>query len=100
MLSVLLSCAFTALSLGGLVLVSTRIIDQTRAQIAADAAALWAVYGGEPAAQEIALRNGAQLMSSATQGNGVQSVQVRVGRQYATANARDSWAQQLPTMSP
>ena len=100
MLSVLLSCAFTALSLGGLVLVSTRIIDQTRAQIAADAAALGAVYGGEPAAQEIALRNGAQLMSSATQGNGVQSVQVRVGRQYATANARDSWAQQLPTMSP
>jgi len=100
LLSVVLSCAFTALSLGGLVLVSTRIIDQTRAQIAADAAALGAVYGGEPTAQEIALRNGAQLMSSATQDDGVQSVRVRVGRQYATANARDSWAQQLPTMSP
>ena len=100
MLSVLLSCAFTALSLGGLVLVSTHIIDQTRAQIAADAAALGAVYGGETVAQDIALRNGAQLMSSATQDNGVQSVRVRVGRQYATAHARDSWAQQLPTMSP
>ena len=100
MLSVLLSCAFTALSLGGLVLVSTHIIDQTRAQIAADAAALGAVYGGEPVAQDIALRNGAQLMSSGTQDDGVQSVRVRVGRQYATAHARDCWAQQLPTMSP
>ena len=100
MLGVLLSCAFTVFSLGGLVLVSTHIIDQTRAQIAADAAALSAVYGGEPVAQDIALRNGAQLMSSATQDDGVQSVRVRVGRQYATAHARDSWAQQLPTMSP
>ncbi len=100
MLGVLLSCAFTALSLGGLVVVSTHIIDQTRAQIAADAAALGAVYGGESVAQYIASRNGAQLVNSATQDNGVQSVRVRVGRQYATANARDSWAQQLPTMSP
>ena len=100
MLGVLLSSAFTALSLGGLVIVSTHLIDQTRAQIAADAAALGVVYGGEPVAQEIALRNGAQLVSSATQDDGVQSVRVRVGRQYATAHARDSWAQQLPTMSP
>ena len=100
MLGVLLSCAFTALSMGGLVIVSTHLIDQTRAQIAADAAALGAVYGGEPVAQEIALRNGAQLVSSATQDDGVQSVRVRVGLQYATAKARDSWGQQLPTMSP
>jgi hypothetical protein len=99
-LSVLLSCAFTALSLGGLVVVSTHIIDQTRAQIAADAAALGAVYGGESAVLDIALRNGAQVVSSATQDNGVHAVKVRVGRQYATALARDSWAQQLPTMSP
>ncbi len=100
MLSILLSCACTVLSLGGLVLVSTHIIDQTRAQIAADAAALGAVYGGETVAQKIAFRNGAQLMGSTTQDNGVQSVRVRVGYQYATAHARDSWAQQLPTMSP
>ena len=100
MLGVLLSCAFTALSLGGLVVVSTHIVDQTRAQIAADAAALGAVYGGESAASEIALRNGAQMVSSTTQDNGVQSVRVRVGHQYATANARDSWAQVLPTMTP
>ena len=100
MLSVLLGCAFTALSLGGLVVVSTHIIDQTRAQIAADAAALGAVYGGESAVLDIALRNGAQVVSSATQDNGVHAVKVRVGRQYATAHARDSWAQQLPTMSP
>jgi len=30
----------------------------------------------------------------------VQSAAVRIGSQYATAFARDSWAQQLPTMSP
>ena len=100
MLSVLLSCAFTALSLGGLVVVSTHIIDQTRAQIAADAAALGAVYGGDSAARDIASRNGAQVVSSAIRDDGVHAVKVRVGRQYATANARDSWAQQLPTMSP
>ncbi len=100
MLGVLLSCAITSLVLGCLVVVSTHIIDQTRAQIAADASALGAVYGGESVAQDIASRNGAQLVNSATQDNGVQSVRVRVGRQYATANARDRWAQQLPTMSP
>ena len=99
-MSVVLSCAFTALSLGGLVVVSTHIIDQTRAQIAADAAALGAVYGGESMARNIASRNGAQVVSSATQDNGVHAVRVRVGRQNATATARDSWAQQLPTMSP
>ena len=100
MLGVMLSCAITSLVLGCLVVVSTHIIDQTRAQIAADASALGVIYGGESVAQDIASRNGAQLVNSATQDNGVQSVRVRVGRQYATANARDSWAQQLPTMSP
>ena len=99
-MSVVLSCAFTALSLGGLVVVSTHIIDQTRAQIAADASALGAVYGGESMARHIALRNGAQVVSSATQNDGMYAVRVRVGRQNATATARDSWAQQLPTMSP
>ena len=88
------------MTLGGLVVVSTHIIDQTRAQIAADAAALGAVYGGESMARNIASRNGAQVVSSATQDNGVHAVRVRVGRQNATATARDSWAQQLPTMSP
>ena len=99
-MSVVLSCAVTALTLGGLVVVSTHIIDQARAQIAADASALGAVYGGESVARHIALRNGAQLMSSTTQDNGVHAVRVRVGRQNATATARDSWAQQLPTMTP
>jgi hypothetical protein len=92
-LGVLLSCAITSLVLGCLVVVSTHIIDQTRAQIAADASALGAIYGGDSAARDIASRNGAQVVSSATQDNGAQSVRVRVGRQNATANARDSWAQ-------
>ena len=96
----MLSCAITSLVLGCLVVVSTHIIDQTRAQIAADASALGAVYGGESVARDIASRNGSQLVSSAIQDDGVYSVRVRVGRQFATAFARDSWAQQLPTMSP
>jgi len=87
-------------TLGGLVVVSTHIIDQTRAQIAADASALGAVYGGESMARHIASRNGAQVVSSATQNDGMYAVRVRVGRQNATATARDSWAQQLPTMTP
>ena len=99
-MSVVLSCAVTAVTLGGLVVVSTHIIDQTRAQIAADASALGAVYGGESMARHIASRNGAQVVSSATQDDGVHAVRVRVGRQNATATARDSWAQQLPTMTP
>jgi hypothetical protein len=96
----MLSCAITSLVLGCLVDVSTHIIDQTRAQIAADASALGAIYGGDSAARDIASRNGAQVVSSAIRDDGVHAVKVRVGRQYATANARDSWAQQLPTMSP
>ena len=96
----MLSCAITSLVLGCLVVVSTHTIDQTRAQIAADASALGAVYGGESMARHIASRNGAQVVSSAIRDDGVHAVKVRVGRQYATANARDSWAQQLPTMSP
>lgn len=99
-MSVVLSCAVTAVTLGGLVVVSTHIIDQTRAQIAADASALGAVYGGESMARHIASRNGAQVVSSATQNDGMYAVRVRVGRQNATATARDSWAQQLPTMTP
>ena len=100
MLGVMLSCAITSLVLGGLVVVSTHIVAQTRAQIAADASALGGIYGGESVAREIALRNGAQLASITTEDNMVQSVMVHIGSQYATAFARDSWAQQLPTMSP
>ena len=96
----MLSCAITSLVLGCLVVVSTHIVAQTRAQIAADASALGGIYGGESVAREIALRNGAQLASITTEDNMVQSVMVHIGSQYATAFARDSWAQQLPTMSP
>ena len=96
----MLSCAITSLVLGCLVVVSTHIIDQTQAQIAADASALGVIYGGESVARDIALRNGAQLVSITIEDNMVQSVMVRIGSQYATAFARDSWAQLLPTMSP
>ena len=100
MLGVMLSCAITSLVLGCLVVVSTHIIDQTRAQIAADASALGVIYGGESVARDIALRNGAQLVRITIEDNMVRSAVVRIGSQYATAFARDSWVQQLPTMSP
>ena len=51
-------------------------------------------------ARDVALRNGAQLVSITIEDNMVQSAVVRIGSQYAKAFARDSWAQQLPTMSP
>ena len=96
----MLSCAVTSLVLGCLVVVSTHIIDQTRAQIAADASALGVIYGGESVTRDIALRNGAQLVRITIEDNMVQSAVVRIGSQYATAFARDSWVQQLPTLSP
>lgn len=84
----------------GMSAVSLHLVDQTRAQIAADASALASIYGGVSSAREVAWRNGATLLLLQIDSNSVQTVQVRVGRQAATASARDSWVQQLPTMSP
>lgn len=95
-----LGCAFTALVLAGIVAFSKQLVDQTRAQIAADASALASIYGGASGAEVVAWRNGATLLLFQIAGNSVQTVQVRVGRQSATASARDSWAGGLPTMTP
>ncbi len=70
------------------------------AQIAADASALAAIYGGATEAEVVAWRNGATLLRLQADGNSVQTVQVCVGRQSATASARDSWVGDLPTMTP
>lgn len=84
----------------GIVAFSTQLVDQTRAQIAADASALASIYGGASGAEVVAWHNGASLLLLQISGNSVQTVQVRVGRQSATASARDSWASGLPTMTP
>lgn len=94
------SCAFTAMVLMGIVAFSSHIIDRTRAQIAADASALASIYGGANGAEVVARRNGATLLRLQGDGNSVQTVQVRVGRYSATASARDSWVGDLPTMTP
>lgn len=95
-----LGCAFTAMVLTGIVAFSTQLIDQTRAQIAADASALASIYGGASGAEVVAWHNGATLLLLQIAGNSVQTAHVRVGRQSATASARDSWASGLPTMTP
>ncbi len=84
----------------GIVALSTHLVDQTRAQIAADASALASIYGGARGAEVVAWHNGATLLTHQMDDNSVQTVQVRVGRQSATASARDSWASDLPTMTP
>ncbi len=100
MLSVVLGCAFTALVLSGLVSLSVHIVEKTRTQIASDAAVLASIFGGEQAATLVAARNGAILMSFQVNQNSTHTVQVRRGSQTATSSARDTWADQLPTMKP
>ena len=79
---------------------SKHVIDQTRAQIASDASALASIYGGASGAEIVAWHNGATVLSFQIDDNLVHSVHVRVGRQSATASARDSWVSGLPTMTP
>lgn len=64
-------------------------IDRTRAQTAADAAALAAVSGGPPAAAALAARHGAIVTALSVDGEEV-TVTVRIGAVSATARATDS----------
>jgi len=64
-------------------------IDRTRAQTAADAAALAAVQGGSTAAGDLAARHGAVIVELSVAGDTV-TVTVRVGDVTATARATDA----------
>jgi hypothetical protein len=77
-----------ALSLVGVGVFSTRIVDRGRAQTAADAAVLAATTGGRPAAARLAATNGAVLRSYAEVGDLV-TVVVEVNGERATARASD-----------
>lgn len=70
------------LALGG------RMIDRTRAQTAADAAALASLHGGRRAAHVLAERHGADLVGFTTDVGRV-TVVVRIGDATATAAASD-----------
>lgn len=77
-----------ALSVIGVGLFATRIVDRGRAQIAADAAVLAATTGGRQAASRLAASNGAVLLSYAEDGD-VVTVVVAVDGERATARATD-----------
>jgi Flp pilus assembly protein TadG len=74
-----------------LVEVGGRVIDRTRAQTAADAAALGSITGGREAAETLARRHGATLLSF-TRGpdGGRVIVVVRLGTATADAAASDA----------
>jgi hypothetical protein len=64
-------------------------IDRTRAQTAADSAALAALEGGDAAARTFARRHGAELLEVTIEGSDVLVV-VRIGDATATARATDA----------
>ena len=81
---------FVSLSVA-LVVVGGRVIDRTRAQTAADAAALGAVIGGREAAETLAGRHGATLVSFIRGPDvGRVTVVVRLGTATADAAASDA----------
>lgn len=65
------------------------LTDRTRAQSAADAAALGGVTGGVAAATDLAERHGATLVSYVDHGDRV-TVVVRIDESTATASASDA----------
>jgi hypothetical protein len=64
-------------------------IDRTRAQTAADAAALAGLDGGVAASSQLAARHGATVVAWTEDGHEV-TVKVRVGDTTATARATDA----------
>lgn len=76
------------------------MVDEARAQVAADASALAGVYGGVPMARRVANMNGALLLRATDDlaVAGEFAVQVRVGRIVRGAAAVDSWAQPQRTI--
>jgi Flp pilus assembly protein TadG len=79
--------AVTVLATAGIARLGGAMVDASRAQAAADAAALAAVEGGADAAVRLADRNGARLVSVSRVGDDVVVV-VEVDGASATARAR------------
>jgi hypothetical protein len=81
---------FVAMS-AALVELGGRVIDRTRAQTAADAAALGSITGGREAAETLARRHGATLLSFTSGPDGVLvTLVVRLGTATANAVASDA----------
>lgn len=75
-----------------------RLVRDSRAQIAADAAALAGVIGGESMAQRLALMNGAVLCEFVSES--VVAVRVCIGSTAAWAYARERHDDEVPTLKP
>ena len=84
----LVGVALTAAVTLALLPVLTALIDQARAENAADAAALAGVTGGETTSNAIAAANNATLVAWSRSGHDV-TVTVQVGEQEASARATD-----------
>jgi Flp pilus assembly protein TadG len=87
-LTVMVGVAITAATVLALIPVSRGLIDQQRAQAAADAAALAGVTGGRSASERLAAANGATIVSWSRDGHRV-TVTVTVGDRRGTARASD-----------
>jgi len=84
------AAVFLALGLAIVVVLGTvgsMLVDAAEARTAADAAALAGARYGRPAAEQVARRNGAELVAFATHRDDT-VVTVRIGRAEATARAR------------
>ena len=89
-LLLIVTAALFASLCAALVVMGGHLIDRTRAQSAADAAALGSVVGGRDAAEALADRHGATLVSFRRgPGPGRVTVVVRVRTATATAAATD-----------
>lgn len=74
-----------------LVVLGGRVVERTRAQTAADAAALVSLDGGRTSAEELAARHGAELVSWVRgPADGEVTVVVRLGGARATARATNA----------
>ena len=82
--------AMIAVVLVMLVELGVRTVERADAQTAADMAALAAVHEGRPGADDLATRNGAELVDFA-QVNGSFYVEVRLGGARAEAWAELDW---------
>ncbi len=74
-------------SFWGLALLTNDLSGRARAQIAADAAALAGVSGGEAAARQAAAANGANLVEIRSDGSFDVTVQASIGRHVVSARA-------------
>ena len=93
-----MSLAVVSMLLTGLSSLAARLVDETRTQIVADAAALAGVIGGESLARRVAGMNGAVLCEYVNEE--VVAVQVCIRSTMALAYAREQQDDGMPTLKP